>query len=974
MFQYVLIILFLSVGLKATEVFSFAEEFPQVIMNSEQISNAFTGGLNKPKIQWLDHDEDGDIDLFLLDMDGHLRYYENLGNSSEHDFILRYSHFQHILPAGWFAFRDLDLDGDLDLATQNISALWGGYSGIRIYTNTNGEYQMLTDTLFTISGDPMLTEVQSTPTFADIDNDGDEDFFTGGSSSGTVTYFENIDIVNDIPVYSHITDFWQGLSIIGLRDSPDSSRHGASAITFIDLDGDSDQDLSWGDFFQQSLYIIWNIGTSENPEMDIDNIITEYPPMDPIQTSGQNMPTFADLDGDGDQDLLVAVLSGAYGVQYINNFYHYLNIGSENNPFYEFETDNFFQSLDLYTGTVTELADIDGDGDPELFIGTEIDYSTSPFRGKIKYFENTGSTDEPVWQLADEDFLGTNLGYNLAPCTGDLDNDGDQDILIGDYNGKIFYYERTGELPDESSYVFIEELNNIDLSGRSHPELADIDGDGDLDLFIGENWGVIHYYENNGTPENHSFTFVSDNYADIDVGEYSTPEFFDVDSDGDLDLFVGSQEGTVYFFRNTGADTDPIFQQDSTLTIPYIGGSANFSAYHDFDSGSINLVAGIYSGGLYYLKMEQPDIPEITVPYNSGWNLVGVSMNVNSSLYSDIFSDAVPGTMYGFDNTYVQVTELVLGEGYWLFFDESGSQTISGETVDSLTLVLVSGWNLISGISVTVNISNVIDPENIIIPGTLYGFNDSYVQASELEPGKGYWLNANNSGEIILSASAPEARIKIFQPTKHLNTLTLNNTLLYFGGDVSQEELMTYSLPPKPLAPANDIRFSGDTKFCKSDECVIDVMNAGQPFTIECEIKNGENWEIFDESGNLFECSGPPLRINVQVLELSGETGTLVLRKSTSPKVPTEFVLHPAHPNPFNPVTTIRFSTKTESHSSLQIYDITGKLVETLVDEKFPSGNHNVKWDAHRFSSGVYFIQLKSGLDFTQTEKVLLIK
>ena len=973
MFQYILIILFLSVGLIATEVFSFAEEFPQVIMNGEQISNAFTGGLNKPKIQWLDHDEDGDIDLFLSDMDGHLRYYENRGNSSEHDFILRNSHFQHILPAGWFAFRDLDLDGDLDLATQNISALWGGYSGIRIYTNTNGEYQVLTDTLFTISGEPMLTEVQSTPTFADIDNDGDEDFFTGGSLSGTVTYFENTEVVNGIPVYSHITDFWQGLSIIGLRDSPDYGRHGASAITFIDLDDDSDLDLSWGDFFQQSLYIIWNIGTSENPEMDIDNIITEYPPMDPIQTSGQNMPTFADLDGDGDQDLLVAVLSGAYGVQYINNFYHYLNIGSENNPFYEFETDNFFQSLDLYTGTVTELADIDSDGDPELFIGTEIDYSVSPFRGKIKYFENTGSIEEPVWQLTDEDFLGTNLGYNLAPCAGDLDNDGDQDILLGDYNGKIFYYERTGELPDESSYVFIEELNNIDLSGRSHPELVDIDADGDLDLFIGENWGVIHFYENNGTPENHNFTFISDNYADIDVGEYSTPEFSDVDSDGDMDLFVGCLEGTVYFFRNGGTDTDPVFQQDSTLTIPYIGGSANFSAYHDLSSGGINLVAGVYSGGLYYLKMELPDIPEITVPYNPGWNLVGVSMNVNLSFYSDVFPDAVPGTMYGFDDTYIPESELVPGVGYWLFFNESGLQTISGESVDSLTLSLVSGWNLISGISVIVDINDAIDPENIIIPGTLYGFSDSYIQTSELEPGKGYWLNAYNSGEIMLSVSAPEARIKIFQPTEHLNTLTLNNTLLYFGADVPQEELMSYSLPPKPLSPAKDIRFSRNTKLCSSDECVIEVMNNGQPLVFECEVKDGENWEILDESGNALLFATADKCSDAQILKFSGETETIVLKKTTPFNTPSEFSFYPAHPNPFNPVTTIRFSTKTDSHLSLRIYDITGKLVETLVEEKISTGNHTVRWNAEKFSSGMYFVQFQNSGN-VQTQKIILLK
>ena len=229
------------------------------------------------------------------------------------------------------------------------------------------------DTLLTNTGEPVLSAVQSTPTFADIDNDGDEDFFTG-SLAGTVTFYENTGMDNGIPIYSLITDFWQELSIIGTRPTIDSTRHGASAITFIDLDGDSDLDLSWGDFFQPSLYIIWNIGTPENPYMDIYNIITEYPTMNPIQTTGQNMPTFADLDGDGDQDLFVAVISGAYGTQYIENFYHYINIGSENNPIYEFESNDFFQSLDFYSGTVTEVVDMDNDGNMELIIGTEIDY------------------------------------------------------------------------------------------------------------------------------------------------------------------------------------------------------------------------------------------------------------------------------------------------------------------------------------------------------------------------------------------------------------------------------------------------------------------------------------------------------------------------------------------------------------------------------------------------------------------------
>ena len=440
-----------------------------------------------------------------------------------------------------------------------------------------------------------------------------------------------------------------------------------------------------------------------------------------------------------------------------------------------------------------------------------------------------------------------------------------------------------------------------------------------------------------------------------------------------MDLFVGSQGGTVYFFRNVGSDTNPIFQADSTLTIPYIGGSANFSTYYDSDSGEINLVAGVYSGGLYYLTMEQPDLPEITVPYNSGWNLVGVPMVVNSSLYSDVFPDAVPGTLYGFDGTYISGNEMILGEGYWIFFDESGSQTVLGESVDSLTLSLVSGWNLISGISVTMNINNAIDSGNIIIPGTLYGFSDSYIQTSELEPGKGYWLNANNSGEIMLSGLDFSAQKINFHPSEHLNTLTLNNTILYFGADVPQEELMCYSLPPKPIAPAKDIRFFGDTKLCNSDECVIERMDNRQKLVFEYDIKNDEVWEIIDEIGTVLFLITPDKYLDTQILELSSKSETIILRKTLSSKIPTEFFLYPAHPNPFNPVTTIRYSIKKDSHLSLQIYDIAGTLVETLVEEYISLGDHTIQWNAEGMSSGVYFIKLQNSGN-VHTQKIILLK
>ena len=138
---------------------------------------------------------------------------------------------------------------------------------------------------------------------------------------GTVTFYENIGWNSDRPYYELITNFWEEIYIVG----PSLNRHGASAITFIDIDLDSDYDLAWGDYFQQSMYVIWNIGSMNTPLMNIDNVTQQFPQNNPIITSGQNMPSFSDIDRDGDLDLFASVLSGAYGNQWINNFIYYEN-------------------------------------------------------------------------------------------------------------------------------------------------------------------------------------------------------------------------------------------------------------------------------------------------------------------------------------------------------------------------------------------------------------------------------------------------------------------------------------------------------------------------------------------------------------------------------------------------------------------------------------------------------------------------
>lgn len=463
--------------------------------------------------------------------------------------------------------------------------------------------------------------------------------------------------------------------------------------------------------------------------------------------------------------------------------------------------------------------------------------------------------------------------------------------------------------------------------------------------------------DNNGSPEIISavsgtdlliFRLDGSVYSDIpidfEVPFSGSPAVHDLDNDGDIEVLIGSTNSLI------------------TVDIKDIGSTGE---YWNMYRGNLQRT-GYFGSGTDAITISVENIPD--------WNLVGLPMNVSDPFHLSIFPDALEGTLYSFNGGYIQEDDLTAGNGYWLRFSDEGITEISGSSFYSLTVSLIIDWNLISGISSTVSLANIQDPNGLIIPGTLYEFNGGYVQAETLEPGKGYWIRSIGAGEITISSSAPLSKTKTFQPPEHMNTLTLNNTSLYFGKSVPVDEILSYSLPPKPPSGALDIRFSGDTKLCTTDDCVIEVIKNGNTFTIEFDIKDGKDWEITDESGNVIKCSG------VQVLEFRDETEKLVLRMSTS-SLPKSFVLHPAFPNPFNPVTTIRFDipfVKTHGNASLQVYNITGRLVETLVDEILEPGYHSVQWNAtdnfgKPISAGIYLYQIHAG-DFVQTKKMVLLK
>ena len=111
------------------------------------------------------------------------------------------------------------------------------------------------------------------------------------------------------------------------------------------------------------------------------------------------------------------------------------------------------------------------------------------------------------------------------------------------------------------------------------------------------------------------------------------------------------------------------------------------------------------------------------------------------------------------------------------------------------------------------------------------------------------------------------------------------------------------------------------------------------------------------------------------MLDMVWSSASLSITDPEAGTLPVEFALHPAYPNPFNPVTYIRFDIGEASMhpTTLRIFDITGRLVGTLMNEQLQMGSYQIQWNAASLASGIYFTELRSG-DLRQTGKLILLK
>lgn len=217
-----------------------------------------------------------------------------------------------------------------------------------------------------------------------------------------------------------------------------------------------------------------------------------------------------------------------------------LSIFDDPDDFYRY-SDNFSSiNIGYYDYSAPEITDIDGDGLLDLLIGED--------SGNLNRYEQSG-INSMSFDLVSSNFNSIDIGYHSAPVVSDIDNNGLLDLLIGEYEGNINRYEQERI----NSPVFIlraENFNNIDVGSYSIPDLSDIDGDGQLDLLIGNYSGNIFRYEQD-SPNSLTFVLRTENFNNIDVGSFSSPAVSDIDQNGLLDLLIGESSGNINRYEQT---------------------------------------------------------------------------------------------------------------------------------------------------------------------------------------------------------------------------------------------------------------------------------------------------------------------------------------------------------------------------------------------------------------------------------------
>ena len=871
---------------------------------------------NASSVYATDMDSDGDVDIVGAAInDDHISWWENDGTPNNSDWT------EHSIDASFDGANsvyatDMDGDGDMDVvgAAKDDNDI-SWWENDGTPNNSDWTEHSI-DASFDYAHSVYAT---------DMDGDGDMDVVGAAYNGHDISWWENTSITPSLPTIT--TEY-----------SVDGSFNGAISVYATDMDGDGDVDILGAAKDGNDISWFENDGTPNNSSW------TEY--LVDGSFNGARSVYATDMDGDGDVDILGAAADA-------DDIAWWINDGDpKQNSWTKYKIDNNFDGA--YSVYAT---DMDGDGDIDVLGAAQVG-------DDISWWENDGTPNNADWT---EYTVDGSFNEARSVYATDMDRDGDVDILgAATTDDDISWWENDGT-PNNSDWT--EHSIDASFNGAGSVYATDMDGDGDMDVVgAAKDDNNISWWENKVAvvSGNAGFRMLSSPVAGTIYDELLAPFWIQGMTNGD------TESGTANVWTYN-AGTSAWASLSNLTTDSYTAGAGILIyVFTDVDGDGDDDIAGGVNVGIVNGTENSATVSISTTA--SAWNLLGnpfVSTIDADQLFSD--NSNYTSTVYVYDDANSQYNTwngstgglsnglIAPYQGFWIQSGSSGTTFQFTSSCKSSSIgTFYKTMNDSSG-SVAFQFSSGSYSSTAYL-----SFNIDALEGID-----------NADAYKLLPLGASDHLTSIF----YVGEVALNISNLPY--DVTNS--MAADMDVMLLTAASDSFYTSTGNVSMSWD--IGNLPAGKTIylvdqltlnTLDLQTEDSYSFDLQEKGG--FSATGDT---NQALYPRQGQNRFQVLINSTTVSVdeellPIQYALHPAYPNPFNPITSLRYDLPEQAKVTLTIYDLMGREITQLVNTTQEAGYRSVKWNATDMhgkpvSAGIYLYQIRTA-DFVQTRKMVLLK